>query len=92
MIHDIFFLPAFFFSPVEELRAGLVGKLLLVVIGRFFQKRSSPFEEGISSPTAEKRLLIDRNPGYGRRFRCAERSIYFFKWRAWCMRSCFVSK
>jgi hypothetical protein len=38
MIHAVFILSAFFFSPVEELRAGLVGKLLLVVIGRFCRK------------------------------------------------------
>lgn len=38
MIHAVFILPAFFFSPVEELRADLVGKLLLVVIGRFCTK------------------------------------------------------
>ena len=38
MIHAVFILSAFFFSSVEELRAGLVGKLLLAVIGRFCTK------------------------------------------------------
>ena len=46
MIHAVFILSAFFFSPVEELRAGLVRKRLLVVIGRFCTKEIFAALEG----------------------------------------------